>query len=169
MDNLGIGSWIHRRRQKSAGRTALICDGSELRYEELAERIDRLANELAARGVRKGHRVAYLGDNHPAFLETLFAAGVLGAIFVPINTRLAPPEITYLLQHSGADILSALREAPGQGRRACAIRGEEPAHRHREHARSLFGRPGGLGRCRGHRRGEAWKMLSKPDPRTISM
>ncbi len=105
MNNLGLGSWIHRRRRKSAGRTALICNGSEVRYEELAERIDRLANELAARGVGKGHRVAYLGDNHPAFLETLFATGALGAIFVPINTRLAPPEITYLLLDSGAGIL----------------------------------------------------------------
>jgi fatty-acyl-CoA synthase len=105
MENEGIGSWIHRRRHKSAGLTALISKDGELSYEDLADRIDRLANALANRGVGKGHRVAYLGDNHPAFLETLFATGTLGAIFVPLNTRLAPPEVRYALQDSGSRVL----------------------------------------------------------------
>src|SRR6478735_5665837 len=106
MQNAGIGSWIHRRRRKSAGRTALISgDGRELSYEALADRIDQLANALADRGVGRGDRVAYLGDNDPAFLETLFATGTLGAIFVPLNTRLAPPEVRFALQDSGSQIL----------------------------------------------------------------
>src|SRR6478752_2024813 len=106
MQNAGLGSWIHRRRRKSAGRTALISgDGRELSYEALADRIDQLASALADRGVGKGDRVAYLGDNHPAFLETLFAAGTLGAIFVPLNTRLAPPEVRFALQDSGSRVL----------------------------------------------------------------
>src|SRR6478609_2312742 len=105
MENAGIGSWIHRRRRKSAGRTALISSSGELSYEALADRIDQLASALADRGVGKGDRVAYLGDNHPAFLETLFAAGTLGAIFVPLNTRLAPPEVRFALQDSGSRVL----------------------------------------------------------------
>jgi fatty-acyl-CoA synthase len=105
MENTGIGSWIHRRRAKSAGRVALVSNGTALRYEELADRIDRLANALADRGVVKGDRVAYLGDNHPAFLEALFATTTLGAIFVPLNTRLAPPEIRFALQDSGSRVL----------------------------------------------------------------
>ncbi len=105
MDNAGIGSWIHRRRRKSAGRTALISSSGELSYETLADRIDQLTNALADRGVGKGDRVAYLGDNHPAFLETLFAAGTLGAIFVPLNTRLAPPEVRFALQDSASRVL----------------------------------------------------------------
>jgi fatty-acyl-CoA synthase len=55
--------------------------------------------------VAKGHRVAYLGENHPAFLETLFACGQLGAIFVPLNTRLAPPEIRFQLDDCSAAAL----------------------------------------------------------------
>src|ERR1700712_2017656 len=105
MENTGIGSWIHRRRRKSAGRVAVVSNDTALRYEELADRIDRLANALADRGVAKGDRVAYLGDNHPAFLESLFATTSLGAIFVPLNTRLAPPEIRYALQDSGSRVL----------------------------------------------------------------
>jgi fatty-acyl-CoA synthase len=105
MVNEGVGSWLHRRRQKSGAKTALIHDGGRLSYGELADRSDRLANALTARGTGRGSRVAYLGENEPAFLETLFAAGLLGAIFVPLNTRLAPPEIRFALQDSGSTVL----------------------------------------------------------------
>lgn len=105
MRNQGIGTWIHRRRRKSTGRTALISAAGEVAYHDLADRIDRLADALARRGVGKGDRVAYLGDNHPAFLEALFATTLLGGIFVPVNTRLAPPEVRYALQDSGSRIL----------------------------------------------------------------
>ncbi|TFD59718.1 long-chain-fatty-acid--CoA ligase [Cryobacterium sp. Hh7] len=105
MHNQGLGSWIHRRRIKSADQTALISGDDRLSYGEFAERVDRLANAFDARGIRSGDRVAYLGENHPAFLETLFACGVLGAIFVPLNTRLAVPEIAFALIDSGSRIL----------------------------------------------------------------
>lgn len=105
MDNSGIGSWLQRRRPKSGTKTALISGNRELSYEQFAERTGRLANALRDRGVAKGDRVAYLGENHPAFLETLFACGLLGAIFVPLNTRLAPPEIQYQLQDCAAVVL----------------------------------------------------------------
>ena len=49
--------------------------------------------------------MAYLGENDPSFLETLFAAGLAGAVFVPLNTRLAPPEIQFQLRDSGAVLL----------------------------------------------------------------
>ena len=102
MENFGIGSWLQRRRPKSGNKAALISADRELTYEGFADRSIRLANGLRNRGVAKGDRVAYLGENHPAFLETLFACGQLGAIFVPLNTRLAPPEIQFQLQDCGA-------------------------------------------------------------------
>ncbi|MGW6172372.1 acyl-CoA synthetase [Arthrobacter sp. NPDC055138] len=105
MQNQGLGAWIHKRRMKSAAKTAIISTAGELSYGEFAERVDRLANALADRGIAPGDRVAYLGENHPAFLETFFACGTLGAIFVPLNTRLAPPEVQFALQDSGSRIL----------------------------------------------------------------
>jgi fatty-acyl-CoA synthase len=105
MYNQGVGSWLQRRRAKSAGNTALIYGDTPVGYDELAGRVDRLANALRERGVQQGDRVAYLGENHPSFLETFFAAGTLGAIFVPLNTRLAPPEIQFALQDSGSVVL----------------------------------------------------------------
>ncbi|GAA1495118.1 acyl-CoA synthetase [Paeniglutamicibacter kerguelensis] len=107
MLNQGLGSWIHKRRIKSRERVAIVDRDVSLSYAELAVRIDRLANALADRGVTKGSRVAYLGNNHPAFLETLFACGSIGAIFVPLNTRLAPRELNYALNDSGSVVLIA--------------------------------------------------------------
>lgn len=86
-------------------RTALIHGDTSITYGELYERTTRLAHALRASGVRRGDRIAYLGPNHPSYLETLFAAGTLGAVFVPLNTRLAGPEIAYQLADSGAKAL----------------------------------------------------------------
>ncbi|TDS86389.1 acyl-CoA synthetase [Nesterenkonia aurantiaca] len=105
MKNHGLGDWIHRRRVRSRGQTALISAAGEQTYDQLARRIDKLANALADRGIRPGDRVAYLGENSAAFLETLFATGSIGAVFVPLNTRLAPPEVQFALQDSGARVL----------------------------------------------------------------
>lgn len=114
--NQGVGAWPSRRRLRTGERTALIAGEQEITYAELAERTDRLADALAQRGVGRGDRVAYLGENAPAFLETLFACGVLGAIFVPLNTRLAPPEVQYALDTSGARLLIAAQALAELGR-----------------------------------------------------
>ncbi|MFV0374463.1 acyl-CoA synthetase [Microbacterium sp.] len=105
MHNQGIGPWIDRRRRRTRDGVALVFRDEQIGYAELAQRIARLANALADRGVARGDRIAFLGNNHPAFLETLFAAATLGAIFVPLNTRLAGPEIAFALTDSGATVL----------------------------------------------------------------
>ncbi|MEV4729189.1 long-chain fatty acid--CoA ligase [Saccharopolyspora sp. NPDC049426] len=101
----GIGSWITRRARMTPGRTAVVFGERSLTYAELADRVARVADRLRAAGVRPGSRVAYLGTNHPSFVETMFATHQLGAIFVPLNFRLAPPEIAYMLDDSGAEVL----------------------------------------------------------------
>ncbi|MFI8950043.1 long-chain fatty acid--CoA ligase [Streptomyces sp. NPDC053750] len=105
MRNEGLGSWPARRARKTPHRTALIHHDTTVTYAQLYERTTRLAHALRDRGVRRGDRIAYLGPNHPSYLETLFAAGTLGAVFVPLNTRLAGPEIAYQLTDSGAKVL----------------------------------------------------------------
>jgi fatty-acyl-CoA synthase len=105
VENFGIGSWLQRRRPKSGNKTAIIAGDRELSYERLAGRSNRLANAFRDGGVARGDRVAYLGENDPSFLETLFACGLVGAIFVPLNTRLAPPEIQFQLRDCGAVLL----------------------------------------------------------------
>lgn len=111
MQNQGIGSWTARRARKTANRTALIHGERATSYAELHDRATRLAHVLRERGVERGDRVAFLGPNHPAFLESLFATGLLGAVFVPLNTRLALPELRYQLQDSGSRLLIVWQSA----------------------------------------------------------
>ncbi|MGN9837082.1 acyl-CoA synthetase [Nonomuraea sp. H19] len=105
MQNSGIGGWPARRAQLTPDRTAFVFDDRSLTYSEVHERVTRVAARLRDSGVRAGDRVAYLGPNHTAFAETMFATHVLGGIFVPLNFRLAAPEIDYMLGHCGAKIL----------------------------------------------------------------
>lgn len=105
MQNQGLGSWPTRRRRLSPHRLAVVHDGTERTYAELDERCRRLALALRGMGVSRGDRVAYLGPNEPALLETLFATTALGGIFVPLNWRLAVPELAYIVADCGAVVL----------------------------------------------------------------
>ncbi|MEW2386113.1 long-chain fatty acid--CoA ligase [Micromonospora sp. NPDC047707] len=105
MSDIGLGSWPMRRARMSADMVALRQAGRVLTYGQLARRVDTLASALAARGVRQGDRIAYLGPNDIATFETFFAAGRLGAVFVALNTRLSGAEITYMLADSGSTVL----------------------------------------------------------------
>lgn len=101
----GIGSWPRRRARKTPGRIAVVHGDDTQTYRELDGTVTRFARALRARGIRRGDRVAYLGPNHPSFLHALFATCAVGAVFVPLNTRLAAPELAYMLNDSGARLL----------------------------------------------------------------
>jgi fatty-acyl-CoA synthase len=105
MRNGGLGSWSARRARMTPNRTALEHEGSPVTYARLHQRVCKLANALRSLGVRFGDRVAYLGPNHPSYVESLVACGMLGAVFVPINWRLTASEIEYVLADSGATTL----------------------------------------------------------------
>src|SRR5262245_688239 len=82
-----------------------VFQGETITYAQMADRAAALAAGLAERGVSRGDVVALLSYNCPEFLETVFAANHLGAIAMPINWRLAAPEVRYILDHSGARAL----------------------------------------------------------------
>jgi long-chain acyl-CoA synthetase len=95
-------------------RPALWFEGSAISYAELDRRADVAAGELSARGVRAGDRVAIKLPNSPAFVATWFGTLRLGAIAVPLNVLLAPPEIEERLAASApAALVDA--ELPGEG------------------------------------------------------
>jgi len=82
-----------------------VFEGEVTTYREMAERATALAAGLAERGVDKRDVVGLLSYNCPEFLETVFAANYLGAIAMPINWRLAAPEVRYIIEHSRARAL----------------------------------------------------------------
>ena len=98
-------SFLVRSAQVFAPRTAVIHGEQRYTYREFGERVSRAAGMLRQLGIGLGDRVAYLCPNIPAALEGHFALPLLGAIIVPINTRLSPREIAFILDHSGSKAL----------------------------------------------------------------
>lgn len=105
MRNRGIGFWLAKRRLRNPDKPAVVFGDDVLTYRQLADAADRVAAVLAHRGIGKGDAVAYIGENSPQFLQVMFGAAQLGAVFVPVNTRLAAPEIAHVLTDSDARAL----------------------------------------------------------------
>ena len=91
-------------------REAVVCGEVRMDYQTFAHRVWRLANGLRGLGVCPGDRVAVLHRNCHVFLEAYFGAAHAGAILVPLNFRLAPPELTDILADCGATVLIAQGE-----------------------------------------------------------
>ncbi|MHB8690503.1 MAG: long-chain-fatty-acid--CoA ligase [Solirubrobacteraceae bacterium] len=82
-------------------------EGRSYTYAELDERSSQIAAALAADGVRAGDRVAVLDQNTPLVLELMFAAAKCGAVFVPLNWRLAPAALGEVLLDADPMVLVA--------------------------------------------------------------
>ena len=102
---LSHGEQLARAARTSPEATALRFEGAALTYAELDDRVTRLASGLAERGVAFGDRVAVLMANRPEVVETYLAASRLGAVAVPVNTRLVGEEVAYILTDSGARVI----------------------------------------------------------------
>ena len=91
--------WTAYHADLAPDRVALIDDGRDLTltYGELEEQVRRLAAWLADQGVTEGDRVAFLAGNTTDIFEALFACAKVGAILVPLNWRLAPPELAFIV------------------------------------------------------------------------
>jgi fatty-acyl-CoA synthase len=85
--------------------TALVFEDRRWSYEAWYGRIARFAQALADLGVRPGDRVAFYVSTSEHSVTTYFACQLLGAVAVPLNFRLSPGEVAYILQDSGARIL----------------------------------------------------------------
>jgi fatty-acyl-CoA synthase len=103
--------------------TALRFLGRTTTWGELDRRVTALAGALSRRGVGFGDRVLILMLNRTEFVESFLAANKLGAIAVPVNFRMTPPEIAYLVSDCEATVM--ITEAV-LARVAAAVRGLDP-------------------------------------------
>ena len=99
---------------------AVVVGARTIRYRELHERTNRLANALRAAGIGEGDRVAAMVPNGSEYFEVLNAAGRLRASLVPVNTHFRREEVAYMMEDSGskavvvgAEYLGEVREAIG--------------------------------------------------------
>jgi long-chain acyl-CoA synthetase len=102
-----VADVIRRHAARRPEAVALRHGERELGYGELDERSNRLAQALLARGVGAGTRIAYLDRSSPEVVELLFAASKVGAVLVPLNWRLAAPELAAVLADAQAPVLIA--------------------------------------------------------------
>lgn len=96
---------VSRNRQRFPRKPALIMDETTITWEELDQRINRLANAFLEKGLKRGDRVAILLPNSLEYFEIYFAAARAGLISVPLNFRLAITEFIDILKHSQPSLI----------------------------------------------------------------
>src|SRR5215469_5321110 len=97
--------FLRYAQQQYPQRTAVVCGEERFTYAQLAERVGRLAGALRKAGVQAGDRVAFLSTNCHRLLEAYYGVIEAGAVLLPLNIRLAPQELAYILNDSGASVL----------------------------------------------------------------
>jgi fatty-acyl-CoA synthase len=122
---MDLSDLIDRNAAFAPQKPAIHFGQSTLSYAELAQRIAAAARGLKSRlGIKRGDRLAILAANHPDYLVLLYAAARLGAMLVPLNWRLAAPELVYILRDAavkaliveaalGEVLATLVRELPG--------------------------------------------------------
>jgi o-succinylbenzoate---CoA ligase len=104
-----VPDWLRQRAQVSPERLAIVSEEAGWSFAELDQRVDGGAEVLRARGVVAGDRVGVLAANGPGFVVAVHALMRIGAVLVPINTRLSPGEIDWQVQDANVKVL--LRDA----------------------------------------------------------
>lgn len=91
----------HNERYR-ADKVAVIHDDREFTFAQVADRTRRFGNALLELGIKRGEHVGVLSSNSAEHIDIVFAIASIGAVWVPINTRLAVPEIEYIVEDSEA-------------------------------------------------------------------
>ncbi|MBL4802541.1 MAG: AMP-binding protein [Emcibacter sp.] len=103
---MSIANWIEKWAAHCPEKIAIQFEDEKICYRDFDQKIkDTTVLLQQALGIKKGDRVAYLGQNHPRMFYLFFACARLGAVFVPLNWRLAPSEHLHMLRNCAASAL----------------------------------------------------------------
>jgi acyl-CoA synthetase (AMP-forming)/AMP-acid ligase II len=103
-DDMTIGEILHKHALRDPEATALFCGDETISYRELDESSSRCACWLLEQGLRRGDRVAIHWCNSIEAAQVFFAAFKAGLIAVPVNLRMKPTEVAWILEQSQATI-----------------------------------------------------------------
>ncbi|MCC6853406.1 MAG: long-chain fatty acid--CoA ligase [Rubrivivax sp.] len=118
-----IGLFLAKRARLDPHRAGLVFEGRRYSFREWNARANRAAHAFAGLGIGRGDRVGLLMANSPEFLECFFGLAKIGAIVVPLNWRLTPPELAFIANDAG---IRALAYGPEYAATAAALRGQIP-------------------------------------------
>jgi acyl-CoA synthetase (AMP-forming)/AMP-acid ligase II len=102
--------FLRYAEQQFPRKTAVVCGDQRFTYAQFAERAYRFAGSLRDRGIQSGDRIAFLSVNCHRLLEAYYGVVGAGAVLLPLNFRLAPDELAYILNDSGASAVFLQRE-----------------------------------------------------------
>src|SRR6266699_4256938 len=85
-----------------ANKRAVVCEDTVLTYAQFAEQVENVAHAWLRQGLRPGDRIALHMRNGIDLATCYYACFAAGFVAVPVNTRLTPEEIAFVLEHSGA-------------------------------------------------------------------
>jgi long-chain acyl-CoA synthetase len=100
-----LGDLLRFHGRARSHQEALWFEERSTSYGEFDTLTNRVANALLEEGIGKGARVAFMDKNSDHFYQVVFGCAKAGAVSVGINWRLAPPEVAYIVNDSGAEIL----------------------------------------------------------------
>jgi len=100
-----IGEMLTKSTHKFSDKVAVICDGKRVTYRELNSRVNQLAHGFLHRGITRSDRVAILMYNSVELVEIYFALAKVGIVGIPLNFRLAAPELSSIIENSDATTL----------------------------------------------------------------
>ncbi len=107
---VNLSSFIRYHATRTPDRIAVVFKDQRISFAELWRRIERTAGYLAAQGIGPDDVVAVMMKNSAAFLELAFAVSYIGAVFLPINFRLAADEVEYITGNAQAKLVFADEE-----------------------------------------------------------
>jgi len=117
----------HNERHRGA-KAAFVSAAGSLSNTQFAARVRRLAHALRALGIQPRQHVAVLCSTSPEHQEVIFALSAIGAVWVPLNTRLSARELTFIIENAeavalvySADMLALAEEIGKAGRLATWI------------------------------------------------
>lgn len=121
-------------------KVGVVCENLRFTYRQFDERCDRLSDALLRLGLQKGERVAFLSFNCHRLLEAYFGVPQVGSVLLPLNIRLSPEELTYILNDAAPAVLffdpefiplvEVLRPCVASIRHWVALRESAPAWAH---------------------------------------
>jgi fatty-acyl-CoA synthase len=94
--------FLQRARTLYGNKIGIVDGDRRITYAEYGERVDRLSHALVSLGIKQGDRVAFMGPNGHPLLEAYYGVVQMGAILMPLNVRLTPPDFEYMLNDAEA-------------------------------------------------------------------
>jgi o-succinylbenzoate---CoA ligase len=142
-----VPDWLRQRAEATPARQALVAEPVRWSFAELDRRVDAAAAALKLRGIQAGDRVALRAPNGPGFVVAVHAVTRLGAVLVPINTRLTQSEVDW--QRADAEPTVLLDEAAANALLDCPASPPLPREFDLDEPHSIIYTSGTSGRPKG--------------------